>query len=100
MPESVISPNICTSCGLHTRKEHEGPRECIAALQRTAKLLVDKIGSPRPCSSCQATIYMVMVAETSGGGDRQKPRPKPYDISGQTHFLTCPNAADHFGPRK
>jgi hypothetical protein len=77
------------------RNPHDQPEHCIAALKRTAALLVDKLATPRACSACRETIYMVPSRDDL----TNKMVLKPYDISGQSHFLTCSDAARFFSAK-
>jgi hypothetical protein len=97
-PLEGIAPNICSSCGLVQLKgkEHADCRQCIVALQRSAVLLMEKIGRPGICRGCRATIYFVQVSVETGGGDRLKPAAKPYDANGQSHFMSCPQARNFY----
>lgn len=86
----------CSSCGLWSREGHADDAACIKALKRNAALLVEKLPAKhQACRACRAVIVMV---ETRDEHTRGGLAWKPYDLNGQSHFISCPNR-DQFTSR-
>lgn len=89
LPNGIV---VCGRCHLPVRqgKEHDFPEDCIRAKDAAFARLLAKIGTPRACKGCNATIWMVRILTGES---------KPYDAAGSSHFLTCPKREEFTGKK-
>lgn len=95
-----ISPGKCSSCGLYQTagREHATESDCIKALRGVIKRFADKLPArARACKGCQQAILDIEMKDDKARGGLAW---KPYDFTLQSHFTTCPYAAEFYDKRK
>lgn len=87
-PKRSVPAETCHLC----RLPHKSEVLCVRAQQMAMKKLLEKIAvRTTRCGSCPALLYFVRHEQNGALA--------PYTEAGLNHFIDCPGADNHKGPR-